>query len=213
MRILIADDHPLYLDSVRMQVIRAFRGVEVVPVTSLALLLQSLAHDAPDGVMPDRVMPDLVMVDFSMPAEDGNGRSGVDGIKQVITAAATIPVLVMSGVAIGKDVMACLAMGAKGFLPKTLDGKLLTSIVSMVVQKESFPDETQEGAGTKAPTLTVTERTILSLFLSKIDMAEIALQVSRRESSVALYLARAFRKLGVRERADFSAAALTLNLS
>lgn len=207
MRILIADDHPLYLDSVRMQITRAFRGAEVVPATSLPLLMQSLVLETAD----------LVMVDFSMPAEDGNGRSGVEGIRRVIAAAAATPVLVMSGVAIGKDVMACLAMGAKGFLPKTLDGKLLTSIVSMVVQKESFPvgaqqGGAQQGGGAKVPTLTVLERTILSLFLSKIDIADIALQVSRQEASVVLYLARAFRKMGVNDPADFSSATRRLSL-
>jgi DNA-binding NarL/FixJ family response regulator len=61
----------------------------------------------------------------------------VAALKDIMRVADGTPVLVMSGVAIGKDVEACIAAGAKGFLPKTLDGKLLTAAISRVIGKDA----------------------------------------------------------------------------
>lgn len=182
----------MYLESARMQLVRAFGGAEVIALDSLGLLVDDLG----------RQPADLVMVDFSMPAEDGVGRSGVDGVRRVIAAASAAPVLVMSGVAIGKDVLACLAMGAKGFLPKTLDGRLLTSILSVVMGRGSSAPNS--GSGSKPQPLTVLENTVLSLFLSKTAIADIAGHVARKEATVALYLIRALRKMGATDRSQFA---------
>ena len=122
MRILIADDHPLYLDAARQQLMRAFGDAVVESATNFTELHDLLAQGAAD----------VVLVDYSMP-----GNTGLASLKSVVLAAKGAPVLVISGVAIGKDVEACIAAGARGFLPKTLDAKLVNSAISLAISKSA----------------------------------------------------------------------------
>jgi len=122
MRIIIADDHPLYLDAAKQQLVRAFADATVLSATRFSEVFDLLEQGPVD----------VLLVDYSMP-----GNNGLAGLKSIIAAAKGAPVLVVSGVAIGKDVEACIAAGARGFLPKTLDGKLVTSAISLAVIKEN----------------------------------------------------------------------------
>lgn len=120
MRIIVADDHPLYLDAARQQLVRAFAGATVETAGRFAEVIE-LLEIAP---------ADVVLVDYSMP-----GNAGLASLRTVVNAAKGAPVLVVSGVAIGKDVEACIAAGARGFLPKTLDAKFVTSAISLAIHK------------------------------------------------------------------------------
>ena len=120
MRIIIADDHPLYLDAARQQLMRAFDGAVVETAGRFSEVIELL----------ELAPADVVLVDYSMP-----GNTGLASLRSVVTAAKGAPVLVISGVAIGKDVEACIAAGARGFLPKTLDGRLVTSVISLALHK------------------------------------------------------------------------------
>ena len=120
MRIVIADDHPLYLDAARQQLVRAFANAGVETAGGVSELMELLQQGPAD----------VVLVDYSMP-----GNHGITTMKQIVAAAKGAPVLVISGVAIGKDVEACINAGARGFLPKTLDGKLVTSAISLAINR------------------------------------------------------------------------------
>jgi DNA-binding NarL/FixJ family response regulator len=124
MRIIIADDHPLYLEAAKQQLSRAFVGATVLSATRFSEIFDLLKLGSVDALL----------IDYSMP-----GNSGLEGLRSVIAAANGAPVLVISGVAIGKDVEACIKAGARGFLPKTLDGKLVTSAISLAVSADLAP--------------------------------------------------------------------------
>jgi two-component system, NarL family, nitrate/nitrite response regulator NarL len=127
MRIIIADDHPLYLDAAKQQLQRAFKDAEVVSATRFSEVCDRL-EDGP---------ADIVLVDFSMP-----GNEKLSGLKKVIAAARDTPVFVISGVAIGKDVEACIAAGARSFLPKTLDGQMVTAAIKLALRHNRSTVET-----------------------------------------------------------------------
>jgi DNA-binding NarL/FixJ family response regulator len=61
MKVIIADDHPLYLEAVRGQVVRSFSEAEVRTATTV------------DGVIDllSQAVADLVMLDYSMPGMYG----------------------------------------------------------------------------------------------------------------------------------------------
>src|SRR5271163_1940893 len=99
MRIIVADDHPLCLEAIAMHLERLDAGAEICRATSVASALALLAEASSD----------LVLLDFSMRGE---------GLKRIIAAAGQAPVVVMSGVAVESDVLACIDAGARGFLPK-----------------------------------------------------------------------------------------------
>ena len=104
---------------------RAFDGSVVETAGQFAEVIELLAVASAD----------VVLVDYSMP-----GNTGLASLKAIVAAAKGAPVLVISGVAIGKDVEACITAGARGFLPKTLDGKLVTSAISLAINKVRADD-------------------------------------------------------------------------
>lgn len=210
MRIIIADDHPLYLEAVRRQIERAFRRAEVCAFVRFADAVASMA-DQP---------ADLIMLDYSMPG------SGGEGLKQMIAAAGAIPVVVMSGVASAKDVSACIAAGARGFLPKTMEGQVFVGAVSVVLHGGTYLPVEFVGSGPSlasasapeagrplnADDLTPRESDLLRLVLAGATNKEIARKMNLQEVTVKFYLTRLFRRLGVKNRSQAAVAAVHLGM-
>jgi two-component system, NarL family, nitrate/nitrite response regulator NarL len=214
MRIVVADDHPLYLDAIAMHLERMDRDAEVCRAPSIDAALDLLAN-AP---------ADLVLLDFSMP-----GEGGAEGLRRVILAAKQAPVVVMSGVAAEADVLACINAGARGFLPKTLEGHLLASAISHVMNGGTYvPAEllvaigragASEAAIASRPTelanrveLTDRERELLRRVVNGEPNKQIARALDIREVTVKFYLTRIFKKLGVKNRSHAAVTAIRLGL-
>lgn len=212
MRILIVDDHPLYLDAARQQVARIFRKAEIFSATALAGALDILSQTPVD----------LVMQDFSIPGADG-----VSGVQQVVAAAAPAPVVVMSGVAMECDVFACIQAGAKGFLPKTLDGPVFTAAVSLVANGGTYvptefvaapapapaPVTAVETDGTFDPNdFSERELALLKMVVAAASNKEIARAFDLQEVTIKFYLTRIFRKMGVKNRSHAAVAAVRSGL-
>ncbi len=212
MRILIADDHPLYLEAVRRQIARAFRRADIVSFSTFADALASLAEQPAD----------LIMLDYSMPG------LGEGGLKQAIAAAAGAPLLVMSGVASAREVMACIAAGARGFLPKTMEGQVFTDAVSVVLHGGTYvPAEFVGGTNTTLPgappqdaggaleiaDFSPRENDLLRLVVAGASNKEIARRMTLQEVTVKFYLTRLFRRLGVKNRSQAAVVAVRLGLS
>ncbi|HLO77237.1 MAG TPA: response regulator transcription factor [Magnetospirillum sp.] len=211
MRIVIADDHPLYLDAARQQAMRVFRKAEVCATTSLAGALELLSAG----------QADLVMLDYSMPGTDG-----LSAVKQVVAAAKGAPVVVMSGVAMENDVYACIQAGAKGFLPKTLDGAVFAAAVSLVASGGTYvptefivsaPPQAQSQPGEPKGSLdsgdfSERELALLKMVVAAASNKEIARAFDLQEVTVKFYLTRIFRKMGVKNRSHAAVVALRSGL-
>ena len=204
MRIVIADDHPLYLDAVRQQVGRAFPDAEVHVACSLDGVLDLLAA----------ARADLVMLDFAMP-----GMDGVAGIRRVVEAADGTPVMVMSGVAYDTDVRACIEAGARGFVPKTLEGGLFVAAVTMVARGGSFVPAEVMALAPLPPSPAIVpdafserERAVLRMVAGGSSNKEIARAFELQEVTVKFYLTRIFQKMGVKNRSHAAALAVQSGL-
>jgi two-component system nitrate/nitrite response regulator NarL len=137
MRFIIADDHPLYLEAAQGQVTRRFADAEVRVATSV------------DGVLDllSRAAADIVVLDYSMP-----GMMGTEGLLRVIAMAGEAPVVVMSGIANRQNVLDCIAAGAKGYIPKTLEGPMFVAAVTLVVGGATYvPSEFAMTAADASP--------------------------------------------------------------
>lgn len=215
-RILIVDDHPLYLDAVCGQIERHIPNCEVVTGRSVADALERLGEGAPFN---------LVILDYSMP-----GMNGCEGLRQVCSASSA-PAAVMSGIAQHGDVAECVAAGAKGFLPKTLDGPVFAAAVNMILLGGTYlpieymtaaspaavPQPTPErrrnsgdeaAAGFGQCDLSSRELEVLTLLVDGASNKEIALQLNIQEVTVKLHATRIFSKLGVRNRSQAAVKAL-----
>lgn len=213
-RILIADDHPLYLDAVRQQIARIFRKSHISVATSLNGVLDILSNTAVD----------LVMLDYSMPGTDG-----LSAVKQVVEAAGAAPVVVMSGVALERDVIACIQAGAKGFLPKTLEGPVFSAAVSLVASGGTYvptefmlsstapapvaPPPPVEANGSLEPgAFSEREIALLRMVVAAASNKEIARAFDLQEVTIKFYLTRIFRKMGVKNRAHAAVVAVRSGL-
>jgi len=201
MLIVVVDDHPLYLDAIEKLLGRAFRGTKFRTATSLADCLQVLAD----------IEPDLVLLDYSMP-----GMQGAASVGSVVLAAGTRPVMVMSGVAKASDVAACIAVGAKGFLPKTAEGKLVADAVSLVLHGGTYvPVEFMGAIASPASPDSVDiddfsprEVEMLKMLAAGASNKEIARHFNLQEVTVKFYMSRLFRRLGVKNRSQATAVAI-----
>jgi DNA-binding NarL/FixJ family response regulator len=211
-RFVVADDHPLYLEAICGQISRAFEGAEVCSFTGLEEALAALAERPAD----------LLMLDFSMP-----GMDGPEGVKKAVDAAGGAPVAVLSGVADAKDVADCIAAGARGFFTKTMDARVLTNAISVVLYGGTFvPTEFMGDVGVTAgreegrsadtgagePDFSERELVMLRMISEGASNKEIARQLDLQEVTVKFYLSRLFSRLGVKNRAQAAVEALRLNL-
>ncbi|MDO8607590.1 MAG: response regulator transcription factor [Phaeospirillum sp.] len=199
MRVLIADDHPLYLSAVREQIERLFPGVATETACTLTETLDILTA-ATDY--------DLLLIDYAMP-----GMNGRDGIQAIVAKARGTPMVVMSGVAIASEVSVCIGVGAKGFLPKTLDGKVFASALNVVLAGGSYLPAEMFGspcapvaAPDPAPAddcdFAERELTIMAMVVEGKSNKEIARLLNLREVTVKVQLTRIYKKLGAKNRAQ-----------
>lgn len=200
MRVIIADDHPLYLESVQRQLARAYRNAEICAFSRFSEALAAMIEQPAD----------LVMLDYTMP-----GFADED-MKQAIASAGSAPVVVMSGVASAKDVAACIAAGAKGFLPKTMDGRVFTDAVAVVLHGGTYlpaefigvaftspsPSAVEPGEPVETTKFNARERDLLQMVVAGATNKEIARKLALQEVTVKFYLTRLFRRLGVKNRSQ-----------
>jgi len=199
MRILIADDHPLYLTAVRDQIQRLYPGAVTEMATGLAETLTILRQ--PES-------RDLILLDYSMPGMNGN-----TGVRSVVSAASGVPVVVMSGVAAAAEVSLCIGIGAKAFLPKTLDSKIFASALNVVLAGGSYlPAEMFGAPSPPAPEslasrssgdgFTERERGIMDMVAEGKSNKEIARLLNLREVTIKVQLTHIYKKLGAKNRAQ-----------
>ena len=190
MRVLIADDHDLLRDTLALLLAQE-PDVETALAADLAEVAARIAEDGPF---------DLVLLDFGMP-----GMEGLEGLRRAMTLNAGRPVALMSGVAPREVAEAALAMGAAGFLPKTLGAKSLVNAVRFMVSGEryapiQFMTVRSEPSADKPAGLSPREAQVLRLVCDGQSNKEIARALTLHESTVKLHVKTLSRKLGARNR-------------
>jgi len=211
MRILIADDHPLYLESVRVRLERLFPDAAIVEASGLEELLDR------DG---DRA--DLILLDLRMP-----GMDGVKGIARACEAYPGTPVVLMSGEAGSDDVRSAIQNGARGFLLKTMPAAAFSSAISLLVAGGTYlPLEAlkdmpsiEVGDVNAGPSrrelddmMTPKERQVLIGLVTGATNKELGRQLNLAEVTVKLHVRQILKKIGARNRAGAAAIAARAGL-
>lgn len=117
-RILIADDHTLFRDGLRLVLAELGPDVEVVEASTYDDTLAMVADEPIDLVLLDLVMP---------------GLPWTDGLRALIRAAPSVPVVVLSASDDRRLILEAVRLGARGFIPKTLSGRLMLSALRLVL--------------------------------------------------------------------------------
>jgi len=205
LRLVIADDHPLFLDAVRLHIERARPEAEIQVAASLDEALAQ-AKSQP---------PDVLLLDYSMP-----GMNGVAGIARARLECAGIPVVIMSGTAGGAEVQAAIRAGANGFLPKSLGPEIFIQALNIVLAGGTYlpadivtgpvvaaPSSVPEAASAEAG-LTPREMQVLQAIVNGKSNKEIGRELALQEVTVKLHARRVYQKLGARNRAEVTAIAI-----
>jgi DNA-binding NarL/FixJ family response regulator len=217
MKVLIADDHPLYREALRAQVERQFPDAIVDEVTSFdeARLLGGAGG-------PYR----LFMLDFHMPG------MSIPALTEMAAAFPDVPIAVISGTANAGDVKAVIQAGAKGFVPKTASaGHLMHALQLLVAGGTSVPAEylfvaepateppqTEDSADRGQQriawldSLTGRELEVLKGVTRGLSNKEIGRELKLAEVTVKLHLRGVFRKIGARSRSEAAVIATKANL-
>ncbi len=204
MRLLLADDHPLFADALRTLVAREFPAAELQVAGDMVAAQEALA----------RSPFDLAILDLHMP-----GSSGFDGIERTLRRFPGTPVIVISGVARGADVARAVELGARGFLPKTLPAEILAAALKLVLSGGTYvpadyaqpsPASATVVPGPSGGALTPREIDVLRRLVTGKSNKEIGRDLGLQEITVKLHVRNIFRKLGVRNRVEATNAAARL---
>ena len=190
LHVLIADDHQLIREMVEMY-LKAQPDIAVSLADSLASTLE--ACSAQGGF-------DVVMLDLAMP-----GMAGLAGVEKVLAANSGKPVVLFSGNASRDTVNQAIAMGAKGFIPKTLQAKSLTNAIRFVAAGETFlpmsyvmddqPTPEQQGWN-----LSAQETRVLKKLCEGKTNKEIAREMELSEVTIKMYMRSICSRLGAKNR-------------
>ena len=200
-RVVIADDHPLYREGV---------------ARSLAedddIIIVAEAADADAAVeMVERNAPDVVLLDISMPA--GGGISALRRIR----AKTQDPKIAMLTVSENDDdVMQALKAGAVGYVLKGVGSRELVAIVKDLAAGRSYvspalaarilnsmrPDGRAPKNTSPLDDLSKREEDILKLVAAGKSNKEVGLALDLQEKTVKHYMTSILQKLHVRNRVE-----------
>lgn len=192
MRILIADDHDLLRDTL------------VLYLQSEGAFEVATAADLPGAIALIQQQPrfDLVILDVSMP-----GMQGLDSLSQVMAMAGGQRVALISGTASRDIAEQALALGAAGFLPKTLAAKSLVNAVRFMAMGEQYaPLDFLRGVAEEvdahplAQKLSRRELGVLEGLAQGKSNKEIARDLAVSEPTVKLHVKTLYRKIGAHNR-------------
>jgi two-component system nitrate/nitrite response regulator NarL len=201
LRVLVADDHPLYRDGVaRTLAERAdFRVV-------------GACGSAADAVaLAERHRPDLVLLDISMPG------GGIEAARRIAALGLATKIIMLTVSERDEDVMEALKAGAHGYALKGVGASELVDIVRTVASGGSFvsptlaarllqamqnPDRRDRLTKDPLAALAPREEQILELVATGLSNKEVARALDLQEKTVKHYMTSILQKLHVRNRVE-----------
>jgi DNA-binding NarL/FixJ family response regulator len=196
-RVMIADDHPLFRAGIRRTLENAGDTVVTGEAASGEEVLQQLR----------RAESDVLLLDVFMP-----GMGFLELLRRVRSEHPDLPTLVVSMQPEEQCAVRAFRAGAAGFLNKERSSDHLVNAVRTVADGRRYystelADRLVAGLGTPSPrlpheTLSDREYEVLCLLGSGKTVKEIAYQLSLSPKTVGTYRARLMQKMRVRTGAD-----------
>jgi DNA-binding NarL/FixJ family response regulator len=202
-RVLIADDHPLFRDGMR-GLLGSLADMEVVGEASSGEQAIELARE---------LQPDVILMDIKMP-----GINGIEATREILHVSPRMGVLVVTMFEDDDSVFAAMRAGARGYLLKDSSGQEVGHAVRAVASGEAIfgagvaqrlisffnaPSLAVSAASRRAfPELTEREEEILSLVAQGKINQEIAKELFVSLKTVRNHVSNIFLKLQVADRAQ-----------
>jgi len=212
-RILIADDHPLFRDGLRA-LLESVPDMQVIGevATGNEVMAQAQA-----------LQPDVILMDIKMP-----GLNGIEATRRVLQASPHIRILVITMFEDDESVFAAIRAGARGYLLKgAVQEETLRAIRAVASGEAIFGPAIAErlmhyfgstrpvgksGPAQFFPELTDREYEILALLAQRKSNAEIAAHLVLSPKTVRNHVSNILSKLQVADRTEAMHAAWTAGL-
>ena len=199
-RVLIAEDHPLFREGMRGRLDRV-ADIAVVGEAASGDEAVELAH---------KLEPDIILMDIKMP-----GLNGIEATREIQQASPQIGVLVLTMFEDDDSVFAAMRAGAKGYLLKDSGGEGVVHAIRAVASGEAvfgpgvaeriigYFSAPRAAAPQRAfPQLTEREEEVLSLVAQGKSNREIARQLFVSLKTVRNHVSNILLKLQVADRAQ-----------
>ena len=197
-RILIADDHPLFREGVALSLSNE-PGFTVVGQAGSGEEAFSLVGD---------LLPDVLLLDVTMPGDGGIVTAG-----KVATAWPVVRIMMLTVSEDQDTLMAALKAGARGYVLKGVTARDLANAVRVVAGGDIYISPALAGGilfeltankqdNDPLTTLTDRERDILGLVAEGLTNREIGDHLHLAEKTIKHYMTNVLQKLHVRSRVE-----------
>jgi len=203
-RVLLVDDHPLYLEGLRN--LLASRGFQVV----------AQAHDGMEAIERARALhPDLILMDVQMPR-----MNGVEATRRIKVEQPEIKIVMLTMAAESEILFDALKGGASGYLLKSLDGEKFFSLLSDVMRGEvilspTLANQVLAQFTQQSPqlpdqqdTLTHRQQEVLTMVAQGKSNKEIATVLTISRGTVKYHVSQILERLHLRSRHQMAQYAL-----
>jgi len=207
-RLIIADDHPLFRGALREAVSGLFEDADIAEAGSFEDLAKLLERGAD---------VDLILLDLTMP-----GVRGFSGLMYLRAQYPSVPIIVVSANDDPGVIRRCMDFGASGFIPKTLRTEAMRGAITRVFEGGVWtPPEIDLGAGADAETadlltrltsLTPQQVRVLMMLSEGLLNKQIAYELGVSEATVKAHVSAILQKLGVDSRTQAVIAASKIEL-
>ncbi|MFT3862141.1 response regulator [Micropruina sp.] len=198
-RVLVADDHPLFRDGLR-NLITDTHGLELV----------GEAGDGDEAITAaERLHPDVVLMDLTMPGVDG-----IEATRRILNSGVAHAVLVLTMSDDDGSLYAALRAGATGYVLKGAPGPEIVESIRIVASGRAilaspiagrmdryFTRSQSRAIAPAFPQLSARETEVLELLAGGLSNAQIATRLVLSEKTVRNNVSAILLKLGSPTRA------------
>jgi len=208
MRLVIADDHPLFRGALRESMAGLFERAEIDEAGSFDEITHLLERSAEI---------ELILLDLSMP-----GMRGFSGLMYLRAQYPGVPIIVVSANEDAAVIRRCMNFGASGFIPKTLGIEEMRVAIARVIEGgiwtppdvdlgQSWDEETAE-LMPRLASLTPQQVRVLMMLSEGLLNKQIAYELGVSEATVKAHVSAILQKLGVESRTQAVIAASRIEL-
>jgi two-component system, NarL family, nitrate/nitrite response regulator NarL len=206
-RLIVADDHPLFRDGV-------INSLRAAP----DLVVEGEASSAEEAVRLAReLVPDVALLDITMPG------GGIVAARDIAMACPATKIIMLTVSEDEDDLLAALKAGASGYVLKGVSARELTGIIRRVCGGEAYVTPALAGQLLREMSrprpagpldeLTARERDVLELVAAGLSNYEIGQRLGLAEKTIKHYMTNLLAKLQVRSRVEAALLAHKAGLS
>lgn len=193
MKILIIDDHLLFLEGLSQILSYKMKNVEIIKVNSAEQAIEKVIS------IPNI---DLALIDLMMP-----NVHGVELLADIKKIDELLPVAVLSATENVKLIKSALEIGAQGFIPKTYPSDKLINAIDILLSGDSYlPKDTQllleqsDISDAEGQNITGRQLDVLILLAKGLSNQKIGEELFISEHTVKSHLKKLYQKLNCDNR-------------